>query len=95
MKLSDSNKYWAAFGTKNQGGVFQLFLDYCATEPRTESELADFLVKESSPNECRWFNQRNSIRKLSVEVFKQFGKEITEKEASKAQLKALEARFKG
>ena len=94
-KTSVALKYWSAHGSKGiSGGVFQLFLDFLAEKPRTQSALADFLIKESSPNECRWFAQRDSIRKLSIRVFTDLGVEFTEKEVTKDQTKSLEARYK-
>ncbi len=94
-KVSIALKYWAAHGSKGiSSGVFQRFLDFLSDSPKTETELASFLINESSPNECRWFAQRNSIRLLSVKVFTNLGEEFEEEAATKEQIESLEARYK-
>ena len=91
IEMDQASKVWAAFGTKNKGGVFQAFLDYCAEAPRTQSQLAAFVMSDkSSPNEVRWFNQRDSIRLLSTKVFVGLGVDFKEKAASKEQFEKME-----
>jgi hypothetical protein len=87
-----ANKVWALFGTKNKGGVFGVFLKFCEEKPQTAYDLAEFVMSDkSSPNEVRWFNQRDSIRKLAVAVFVKLGQEFTEKAVTEAQVKKMEA----
>lgn len=69
MKLSTANKYWAAHGSKNKGGIFQTTLDWLAEEPRTESAFADFVIEHGTKNEARWFGSRNAIRIVTVKIF--------------------------
>ena len=83
LKLSDSNKAWAEFGDKNQGGVFQKVLDFIALKPTTGFELADYILKIEAHNEARWFSNREVIRKMALKVFND--PKFIEKEATEAQ----------
>ena len=81
---SQADKVWAKFGAKaNKSGVFDNFINFLKEGPKTEQDMAVFLRSDkSSLNELRWFNQRNSIRELSIAIFKQFDVEFTEVRAN-------------
>lgn len=62
-------KIWKDKGaTAIRGGVFQAGLDWLSEEPRTQYELADYILEHGTANEARWFGQRDAIRKLSIKV---------------------------
>lgn len=69
LPLSASNKAWAEFGDKNQGGVFQKVLDFLAIKPQTSYDLAEYILKIEAQNEARWFGNREIIRKTTLKVF--------------------------
>jgi len=83
LKLSDSNKAWANFGDKNQGGVFQKVLDFIALKPQTGYDLAEYILSIEAHNEARWFSNREVIRKMALKVFND--PKFIEKEATESQ----------
>lgn len=93
LTFKEATEYWKTTGSTVKGGVFQAFLNWLQESPRTQTELAVFILASGSPNEARWFGQRDAIRILSVEVFKKGGSEFTEAEATTAQREALKATF--
>ena len=95
LGFAKAGKYWKEKGKGNSGNVFAKFLTFLSegTTAKTESELAEFLLNGESDNECRWFNQRNSIRLVTVDVFGKFEAEFTEVKASETQLSSLKARW--
>lgn len=60
--------YWKENGTSVRGGVFQATLDWLANEPRTQRDLAQFVIDHGTKNEARWFGQRDAIRRLSIKI---------------------------
>ena len=93
LSFKEATEYWKTNGSKVKGGVFQATLDWLQQEPRTQGQLAEFILASGTANEARWFGQRDAIRKLSVEVFKKGGAKFTEVEATSAQKEALKATY--
>ncbi len=69
IEYKEITKIWKEQGaTSIRGGVFQAGLDYLAVEPRTQTELAQYILDFGTDNEARWFGQRDAIRKLTIAV---------------------------
>lgn len=66
--FKEAEAYWKENGSQVRGGVFQATLDWLAEAPRTQRDLADYIIKHGTKNEARWFGQRDAIRRLSVTV---------------------------
>ena len=95
LELDAVNKVWAAFGSKKRGGIFNNFLEFLEEKPRTEKEMSEFLLSDkSSYNEARWFNQRNHIRLMTIQIFKNHGVEFVEEAETEELKKAREAAVK-
>lgn len=90
LTFKKAEAYWKENGTQIRGGVFQATLDWLAKEPRTQADLAAFVINEGTKNEARWFGQRDAIRRLSILVRgdKSF-KEVSATDTQKEQLKAI------
>lgn len=87
--FKEASAYWKENGSTIKGGVFQATLDWLAEAPRTQSDLAKFVIDEGTKNEARWFGQRDAIRRLSIQVrgddkFKEVDSTSKQKEALKA-----------
>lgn len=92
IEYKEVQKIWKEKGaTAIRGGVFQAGLDWLASEPRTQYELADYILANGTPNEARWFGQRDAIRRLSIQV--RDLADFVEVPASEAQKEELKARF--
>lgn len=61
-------EYWKLYGKAIKGGIFQATLDWLAESDRTQFDLAQFVIEQGTPNEARWFGQRDAIRRLSVKA---------------------------
>jgi len=91
--FKEAEAYWKENGTSIRGGVFQATLDYLAEAPRTQSDLAQYVLDNGTKNEARWFGQRDAIRRLSVTVrgdksFKEVSMTTKQAEALKAIVEA-------
>jgi hypothetical protein len=91
--FKEAEAYWKENGTQIRGGVFQATLDYLAEAPRTQSDLAAYVIKSGTKNEARWFGQRDAIRRLSISV--RGDKSFTEVAATATQNEALKAIVEG
>ena len=94
LELSQINKVWATFGSKSvKGGIAAGISKFLAETPRTESELAEYLMNmdHSSPNAVRWFSMHNASRLLANEIFAQFGREVDPVAKTPAQEKKMAA----
>lgn len=92
LELNQINKVWSAFGSKSvKGGIAQGIANFLVVQPRTEKELAEYLLDQthSSPNAIRWFSMHNASRLLSIEIFKQFEIEIPVEAKTEAQEAAM------
>tara|TARA_R110000803_G_scaffold163054_1_gene226729 strand:+ start:429 stop:848 length:420 start_codon:yes stop_codon:yes gene_type:complete len=92
LELNQINKVWSTFGSKSvKGGIAQGIADFLVIQPRTEKELAEYLLDQthSSPNAVRWFSMHNASRLLANEIFAQFGKKVD----AEAKTVAQEARM--
>lgn len=88
--FKEAEAYWKENGTSIRGGVFQATLDYLAEAPRTQSDLAKFVIEHGSKNEARWFGQRDAIRRLSISVRNDESfKEVSATDAQNAELKSI------
>jgi hypothetical protein len=97
LELSQVNKVWSAFGSRSvQGGIAKGISDFLSEKPRTEKELADYLLDQthSSPNAVRWFSMHNATRILANAIFAQFEVKITEASKTEAQVKEMAALVK-
>ena len=76
---------------KKATGLTQVdILEYFSEEPRTEHDLYTLLLEKAVVNECRWVNDRNKIRLLTIAIYKKGGYVFDEVPASK-ELKTLVA----
>ncbi len=66
--FKEAEAFWKENGTSIRGGVFQATLDWLAESPRTQTDLAKFVIENGTKNEARWFGQRDAIRRLSIQV---------------------------
>lgn len=66
--FKEAEAYWKENGSQIRGGVFQAVLDYLAEAPRTQADLAQYVIDQGTRNEARWFGQRDAIRRLSIAV---------------------------
>lgn len=89
LSFKKAEAYWKENGTSIRGGVFQATLDYLAEAPRTQSDLAAYVIKSGTKNEARWFGQRDAIRRLSISV--RGDKNFKEVSATEKQQEALKA----
>ena len=92
LELSQINKVWTAFGSKSvQGGIAQGIANYLSETPRTESDLADYLLDQthSSPNAVRWFSMHNATRILANAIFAKFDVKIDEVSKTETQVKEM------
>jgi hypothetical protein len=88
--FKEAEAYWKENGSTIRGGVFQATLDWLAEAPRTQADLAKFVIEHGTKNEARWFGQRDAIRRLSIQVRGDADfKEKSATEAQKAELKAI------
>lgn len=88
--FKEAEAYWKENGTSIRGGVFQATLDYLAEAPRTQSDLAAYVIKNGTKNEARWFGQRDAIRRLSISVRNDESfKEVSATDAQNAELKSI------
>ena len=95
LELPEVNKAWASFGSKSvKGGILANINKYLGESPRTEKDLAEFLLTETSPNAIRWFSTHNATRLLTIAIFAQFGKKVTEVAKTEAQVKRMEVLVK-
>lgn len=92
LELNQINKVWSSFGSKSvKGGIAQGIADFLVVKPRTEKELAEYLLDQthSSPNAIRWFSMHNASRLLSIEIFKKFDIEIPVEAKTEAQEESM------
>ena len=88
--FKEAEAFWKENGTSIRGGVFQATLDWLAEAPRTQTDLAKFVIENGTKNEARWFGQRDAIRRLSIQVRGDASfKEVSSTEKQKAELKAI------
>ena len=66
--FKQAEAYWKENGSQIRGGVFQAVLDFLAEAPRTQADLAKYVIDQGTRNEARWFGQRDAIRRLSIKV---------------------------
>lgn len=93
LELNQINKVWSTFGSKSvKGGIAQGIANFLAVQPRTETELAEYLLdmEHSSPNAVRWFSMHNASRLLANEIFAQFDKKVEAAAKTEAQVTAME-----
>ncbi len=84
----------AGFTTGTKGGGLTDTMAFLESEPRTEADLYNYIVENGTPNEARWIAQRNSIRLLSVSIYRKFDSDcFTEMLASADLKKAVKAMF--
>ena len=77
----------------SEGATFDETLAWLGESMRTEKEFYTWLVKEGSPNECRWVRDRNKVRKLINDVRAAASEiEWTEDEASDVLVKKVKAK---
>lgn len=88
--FKEAEAYWKENGSSVRGGVFQATLDFLAEAPRTQKDLADYVISSAPKNEARWFSNRDAIRRLSIQVRndKNF-KEVAATEEQRALLKKI------
>ena len=92
IEYKEVQKIWKEKGaTAIRGGVFQAGLDWLAAEPRTQNDLADYILEFGTANEARWFGQRDAIRKLSIQV--RGIEKFIDTPATESQKEALKARY--
>ena len=94
LELNQINKVWSTFGSKSvKGGIAQGIANFLVVQPRTEKELAEYLLDQdhSSPNAIRWFSMHNASRLLSLEIFKKFDVEIPVEAKTEVQEAAMAA----
>ena len=94
LELNQINKVWSTFGTKSvKGGIAKGIADFLVVKPRTEKELAEYLLDQthSSPNAVRWFGMHNASRLLANEIFAQFDKKAKNEPKTKAQEEKMAA----
>jgi len=92
LELNQINKVWSAFGSKSvKGGIAQGIANFLIESPRTEKELADYLLDQthSSPNAVRWFSMHNASRDLANKIFAKFDIEIPVAAKTETQEKAM------
>lgn len=90
LTFKQAEAYWKENGSQIRGGVFQAVLDYLAEAPRTQADLAKYVIEQGTKNEARWFGQRDAIRRLSIQVRKDPNfKEKAMSEAQSEQLKSI------
>ena len=97
LELSQINKVWSTFGSKSvKGGIAQGIANFLIENPRTEKELAEYLLDQthSSPNAVRWFSMHNASRDLANKIFAQFDVEIPVEAKTETQEKAMAALVK-
>lgn len=94
LELNQINKVWSTFGSKSvKGGIAKGIADFLVVQPRTEKELADYLLDQthSSPNAVRWFSMHNASRLLANEIFAQFDKKVDAVAKTESQDKKMAA----
>ena len=78
----------------SDGKTYPEILTFMGESPKTEKELAEFILDEGTNNEARWFNDRNKIRKTINTVYDNCGENVREESASEELLKAIKEKGK-
>ena len=97
LELTQVNKVWTAFGSKSvKGGIAKGIADFLGETPRTEKELAEYLLNPatSSPNAVRWFSMHNATRLLANEIFAKFEVVVIAEAKTDEQVKRMEVLVK-
>lgn len=90
---SEAARYYTAHGDKqHRGGIFQATLDYLSESDRTQSEFVEFILKNGSKNEARWFSHRDAVRLVTIKV--RNNPKFQDVPMTSKQKEALEARYK-
>jgi hypothetical protein len=84
----------AGFTVGVKGGGLTDTIAFLESEPRTEFDLYEHILETGTKNEARWIAQRNSIRMLSVNIYKKLGEDFDEVRATDQQKAAITAKVK-
>lgn len=83
----------AGLSNRSGGEITQpQIITWFGEAPRTERELFQKVLDEATKNECRWINDRNQTRLMTLKIYAKFGAEFKEEVAPEALKKAVKAR---
>ena len=83
----------AGLSNRSGGEITQpQIITWFGEAPRTERELFQKVLDEATKNECRWINDRNQTRLMTLKRYAKFGAEFKEESAPEALKKAVKAR---
>jgi len=83
----------AGLSNRSSGELTQpQLVAWMGESPRTEKDLFEKVLADATKNECRWINDRNMIRAMTIKIFAKFGEKFTEVAAPESLKKAVKAR---
>ena len=85
MDFKAAEKHYKEFGSGRRAsktGALMDCLAFLEEAPRTQKELYDWIFEEGTKNEATWATQRDSIRKVTIAIYKKAGYDFTEELAN-------------